>query len=161
MCDYTLKFSHILLSQENIFSFESKWGHFIWHVVPKNVKVSVKAILTTRISKYWKLKNSSKRLYMRPNAFNRQFLIIPVKNYQKVMLSNQYTTKKSNFKVDILETMKQMHFFENSSFWVQHVISNVLTHFQMKIYFPVIIKCEKILVCNHTYLCILNFTFVS
>ena len=36
MCDYTLKFSHILLSQQNIFSFGSKWGHFIRHVVPKN-----------------------------------------------------------------------------------------------------------------------------
>ena len=33
--------------------------------------------------------------------------------------------------------------------------------FQMKIYFPVKIKCEKILVCHHTYLCILAFTFVS
>ena len=44
MCDYTLKFSHILLSQENIFSFGSKWGHFIRHVVPKNEEFSKKCI---------------------------------------------------------------------------------------------------------------------
>ena len=90
----------------------------------KNVKVSVKAILTTRISKYWKLKNSSKRLYMRPNAFNRQFLIIPVKIYQKVMLSNQYTTKKKVIlKLTFWKLWSKCTFLKILHFWVQHIMS--------------------------------------
>ena len=117
MCDHTLIFFFTFYYHRKIY-FHLKVSEVILYnmLYQKNVKVSVKAILTSRISKYWKLKNSSKRLYMRPNAFNRQFLIIPVKNYQKFMLLNQYIPQKSNFKVDILETMKQMHFFENSSF---------------------------------------------
>ena len=113
MCDHTLKFFHILLPQENIFSFESKWGHFIYHVVPKNVKVSVKAILTTRIFKNWK--QLQKALY------ETKCLQQAIFDYTNKKLPKSYAIKpiyhkKSNFKVDILETMKQMHFFENSSF---------------------------------------------
>ena len=38
------------------------------------------------------------------------------KKLPKSYTINPICHKKCNFKVDILETMKQMHFFENSSF---------------------------------------------
>ena len=49
----------------------------------------------------------------------------------KIIISNQYSTKK-DFKVEILATMKQLLFSENS------IILD--THFQMKIYFHAIMK---------------------
>ena len=51
--------------------------------------------------------------------------------------------------------MKSLHF------WAQHVIENVLTHCKMKISFPVTKICEIIFMYDHTYLCILTFTFYS
>ena len=40
MWDHTIKLSHFLLSQENIFSFCTELWHFQSHIVPKNVKFS-------------------------------------------------------------------------------------------------------------------------
>ena len=55
MCDHTIKLSHIMSSQENKFLFYSKLEHFQSHVMPKNIKFSESSVLTTRISKYWKI----------------------------------------------------------------------------------------------------------
>ena len=52
-------------------------------------------------------------------------------------------------------------FLKSLHFWPQHVIENVLTHCKMKISFPVTKICEIIFVYDHTYLCILSFTFYS
>ena len=45
-------------------------------------------------------------------------------------------------------------------FWVQNEIQNVLTHFQMKMYFPVMMKFNEIFMLDHTYLLISTFTFI-
>ena len=55
MCDHTIKLSHITSSQENKFSFVSELQHFKAHVMPKNVDCSESLVLTTRISKYFKI----------------------------------------------------------------------------------------------------------
>ena len=59
MCAHTIKLSHIASSQQNKFSFYCELEHFKSHVMPKNVEFSESLVLTTRISKYWNLKNCS------------------------------------------------------------------------------------------------------
>ena len=61
MCDHAIKWSHITLWQENIFSFYSELGHFQSPVAPKNLEFSERLVLTPRISKFRKIE---KQLYM-------------------------------------------------------------------------------------------------
>ena len=52
MSDFTIKYSHITLSKEYIFSFYSELWHFQSHIVPKNVKFSGMLVLTPKIMKF-------------------------------------------------------------------------------------------------------------
>ena len=50
---------------------------------------------------------------MRSDLLNKKFLILSTKNNENIMFKNQHTTKKSNYKVDILVAMNQMDIFRN------------------------------------------------
>ena len=96
MCDHTRKSSHISLSQEKIFSFYSKLGHFYSHVVPKNKDFSGKCsfdYLDIKVLKNWQTPINDSTWDQMPSTSH--FWLYHWKNYPKLMLSNQSNTKKS------------------------------------------------------------------
>ena len=66
-----------------------------------------------------------------------------MKNYQKSMLSNQHSTKKVTLKSTFSWLWSNCLFQIILHFWTQYVIKSVLTHLQMKIYIPVVMKCLR------------------
>ena len=105
-----------------------------------------------------KLKNCSKWLNMRWNDFNVYLFIVPMKNYQKIMFQNQIYHKKVVLKLSFLWLWSNFFFLTILHFWVQHEVKIIFAANKMKIYLPVIMKCEIIFWWGHTYLCILTFT---
>ena len=150
--------SHFIITGKDIFILKWVWTFSITFCGQKCRIFRIGQFWLLKYQRTAKLKNCSKQIYMRWNALNKLFLIVPMKNYPKITFPNQYITKKVLLKLTFVWLWSNCSFQKILPFWAQNVIENVLTHFKMKISFPMIMKCDIIFSCDHTYLYILTFT---